>query len=145
MAAIDIRHKLATVLVILRRRRRRRQKAKVKTKRKQQKQGNSKFPFDVSFWFSRLRVFIKPAEIVWSFTFLFRLLNTAAEDVPDTSFFFRSRLYLLYLLCFSLCPFYENLFSFCTALLPYMETDSPNMSLMKRLRNTFFFFCLSTK
>ena len=34
MAAINIRHKLATVLVILRRRRRRRQKAKAKTKRK---------------------------------------------------------------------------------------------------------------
>ena len=34
MAAINIRHKLATVLVILRRRRKRRQKAKAKTKRK---------------------------------------------------------------------------------------------------------------
>ena len=34
MAAINIRHKLARVLVILRRRRKRRQKAKAKTKRK---------------------------------------------------------------------------------------------------------------
>ena len=34
MAAINIRHRLATVLVILRRRQRRRQKAKAKTKRK---------------------------------------------------------------------------------------------------------------
>ena len=34
MAAINIIHKLATVLVILRRRRRKRQKAKAKTKRK---------------------------------------------------------------------------------------------------------------
>ena len=42
MAAINIRHKLATVLVILRRRRRRRQKAKGKTKLK--------------FWISPLNV-----------------------------------------------------------------------------------------
>ena len=36
MAATNIRHKLATVLVILRHRRRRRQKAKAKTKRELQ-------------------------------------------------------------------------------------------------------------
>ena len=42
MAAINIRHKLATVLVILQRRRRRRQKAKAKTKRQ--------------FWISPLNV-----------------------------------------------------------------------------------------
>ena len=42
MAAINIRHKLARVLVILRRRRKRRQKAKAKTKRK--------------FWISPLNV-----------------------------------------------------------------------------------------
>ena len=42
MAAINIRHKLATVLVILRRRQRRRQKAKAKTKHK--------------FWISPLNV-----------------------------------------------------------------------------------------
>ena len=42
MAAINIRHKLATVLVTLQHRRRRRQKAKVKTKHK--------------FWISPLNV-----------------------------------------------------------------------------------------